>query len=74
MEVRFTRRGDLVYLIALGTPEQSFVVEQIQFDGPVSATHLGGAAAKISRVPEGTKISCGPLPDAPAHGFCIAPT
>jgi hypothetical protein len=73
MEVRFTQRDDRVYVIALGTPDQSFVLEQIEFQEPVSVTHLGGAAAEISRVPEGTKITCGPLSDAPAHVYCIAP-
>ncbi len=73
MEVRFTQRDDRVYLIALGTPDHSFVLEDTEFQESVSVTHLGGAAAEISRVPEGTKITCGPLPDAPAHSFCIAP-
>jgi alpha-L-fucosidase len=73
MEVRFTQRDDRVYVIALGTPDQSFVLEHIQFEGPVSVTRLGGGAAEISCVPEGTRIACGPLPDAPAHSFCIVP-
>jgi len=73
LEVRFTQRGDRVYAIALGTPGDSFVLERIEFEGPVSVARLGGGAAKIARVPEGTRITCGPLPDAPAHGFRIAP-
>ena len=73
MEVRFTQRDDRVYLIALGTPDHSFVLEDTEFQESVSVTHLGGTAAEISRVPEGTKITCGPLPDAPAHSFCVAP-
>jgi len=73
-EVRFTQRGDCVYLIALGAPAESFVLEQIEFDGPVSAARLDGGPAEISLVPEGTRITCGPLPDAPAHGFRITKT
>jgi alpha-L-fucosidase len=74
MDVRFTQGGDRVYLIALGTPADSFVLTDIEFEGPVTATHLGGGPAEISRVPEGTRIACGPLSDAPAHSFCIAPS
>jgi alpha-L-fucosidase len=73
IEVRFTQRDDRVYAIALGTPDRSFVLENTEFSEPVSVIHLGGAAAEISRVPEGTQISCGPLPDSPAQSFCIAP-
>ena len=71
IEVRFTQRGDRVYAITLGTPGESFVLEGIAFDGPISAIRLGGGAAEISCVPEGTRIRCGSLPDAPAHSFCI---
>ena len=60
-------------MIALGTPAEWFVLEHIQFEGPVSVTRLGGGAAEVSSVPEGTRIACGPLPDAPAHSFCITP-
>jgi alpha-L-fucosidase len=73
IEVRFTQRDARVYAIVLGTPDASFVLEQIELEGPVSATRLGGGAAQISRVPEGTRIDCGSLPEAPAHGFCITP-
>ena len=73
LEVRFTQRDDRVYVIALGTPDRSFVLADIEFQEPVSVTHLGGATVEISRVPEGTKITCGPLSDAPAHSFCISP-
>ncbi len=73
LEVRFTQRDDRVHAIVLGTPGESFVLEQIHFEGPRSVTRLGGGAAEISSVPEGTRIRCGSLPDAPAHSFCIAP-
>lgn len=73
LEVRFTERGDRVHAIVLGTPGDSFVLEQIHFEGPRSVHRLGGAAAEISSVPEGTRIRCGALPEAPAHSFCIEP-
>jgi alpha-L-fucosidase len=72
LEVRFTQRDDRVYVIVLGTPDRSFVLARTEFREPGSVTHLGGASAEISQVPEGTKITCGPLSDAPAHSFCIA--
>jgi alpha-L-fucosidase len=72
LEVRFTRRDRHVYVIVLGTPRDSFVLEHVEFGEPVSVTRLGGGPAQISRVPEGTRIVCGSLPDAPAHGFRIA--
>ena len=74
IEVRFTQRGGRVYAITLGTPGESFVLERIELEGPLSATRLGGGAAEISCVPEGTRIRCGSLPDAPAHSFCITPS
>jgi alpha-L-fucosidase len=70
-EVRFTQRGDDVYALVLGAPGESFVLQQIEFEGPASATRLDGEPVEISRVPEGTRIDCGPLPDAPAQGFRI---
>jgi alpha-L-fucosidase len=73
IEVRFTRRGDHVYAIVLGTPTPSFVLERIEFEGPISIMRVGGDAAEISAVPEGAKISCGSLPEAPAHSFRITP-
>ena len=73
IEVRFTRREDRVYVITLGTPDRSFVLQHVEFEGPLSVTHLGGAAAEISCVPEGARITCDSLPDAPAHSFCITP-
>ena len=73
IEVRFTQRGDRIYAITLGTPQGSFVLEQVELEGPLSVTRLGGGAAEISSVPEGARIRCGPLPDAPAHSFCITP-
>jgi alpha-L-fucosidase len=72
-EVRFTQRGDRVYAITLGAPGEWFVLEHIQFEGPVSVTRLGGGGAEIARVPEGTRIDCRALPDAPAHSFRITP-
>jgi alpha-L-fucosidase len=73
IEVRFTQREGRVYVIALGTPGESFVLEGIELEGPLSAARLGGDAVEISAVPEGTEIRCGSLPDAPAHSFCIIP-
>jgi alpha-L-fucosidase len=73
MEVRFTQRDDRVHAIILGTPDRSFVLQHVDFEGPLSVTRLGGGAAEISPVPEGAKITCGPLPQAPAHSFCIVP-
>jgi alpha-L-fucosidase len=69
IEVRFTQRDEQVYAIVLGTPAETFVIEGFELDGPVSAARLGGGPIEISAVPEGTKISCGSLPDAPAHSF-----
>jgi alpha-L-fucosidase len=73
IEVRFTRRDDRVYAIILGTPDRSFVLQHIAFEGPLSVTRLGGGGAEISSVPEGARITCGSLPEAPAHSFCIIP-
>jgi alpha-L-fucosidase len=73
LEVRFTRRDDRVYAITLGTPDPSFVLQHVEFEGPLSVTHLGGGAAEISRVPGGARITCDALPDAPAQSFCIIP-
>jgi alpha-L-fucosidase len=73
LEVRFTRRDDRVYAITLGTPDPSFVLQHVEFEGPLSVTHLGGGAAEISRVPGGARITCDALPDAPAQSFCIVP-
>jgi alpha-L-fucosidase len=70
-EVRFTQREGRVYAIVLGTPDRSFVLQRVEFQGPLSVTCLGGGAAEISSVPEGTRITCEALPDAPAHSFCI---
>ena len=70
-EVRFTQREGRVYAIVLGTPDRSFVLQRVEFQGPLAVTRLGGGAAEISSVPEGTRITCEALPDAPAHSFCI---
>ena len=50
-----------------------FVLEHVEFERPLSVTRLGGGPAEISSAPEGTRITCGALPDAPAHSFCITP-
>ncbi len=56
---------------AAGCPPAT--VEGFELDGPLSATGLGNGPVEITAVAEGMKISCGSLPEAPAHSFRVTP-
>jgi alpha-L-fucosidase len=74
--VRFTRRGDALYAIVLGTPPgRSLVLEGVAPAAGSRVRRLGDAAELEWRA-EGGGLALAllaPLPARPAHAFEIAP-
>jgi alpha-L-fucosidase len=71
LEIRYSTRGDDLYVMVLGTPPSSFLVPGLRLPAGSTAERLGGEGVQLSAVSGGLRFHCGELGAAPAHVFRV---